>query len=175
MVFRMKTVCYRHFVGPEASSMRQSVIRHPIFCHLRGVALLKSLGRFLLSPSFQTKRRGRKRPVIPIHRSSSTMSCRRQTRKLVCVSLSRPILDSLFVSAVTRELPGHYPYFVIKQYIVDFVDRWEDPSRQFFDITRKELTRRVQQLVEEQFSQYGHGHLKRGVRYDSWFTCVSLR
>lgn len=67
-------------------------------------------------------------------------------------------------SAVTRELPGHYPYIVIKQYIVDFVKRWEDPSRQFFDITKKELTRRIQELVEEQFSQYTHGHLKQGVR-----------
>ncbi|KAI9441570.1 P-loop containing nucleoside triphosphate hydrolase protein [Lactarius indigo] len=67
-------------------------------------------------------------------------------------------------SAVTRELPGHYPYIVIKQYIVDFVKRWEDPSRQFFDITKKELTRRIQELVEEQFAQYAHGHLKQGVR-----------
>jgi hypothetical protein len=70
----------------------------------------------------------------------------------------------LFVSAVTRELPGHYPYIVIKQYIVDFVGRWEDPSRQFFDTTRKELTGRVQEFVEEQFSQYTHGHLKQEVR-----------
>jgi len=69
---------------------------------------------------------------------------------------------------VTRELPGHYPYIVIKQYIVDFVERWEDPSRKFFDATKKELNSRIQQLVEEQFSQYTYGHLKQGVRYASW-------
>ena len=68
---------------------------------------------------------------------------------------------------MTRELPGHYPYIVIKQYIVDFVEQWEDPSRQFFDTTKKELTRRVQELVEDQFSQYSHGHLKQGVKYAS--------
>ncbi|KAH9032594.1 P-loop containing nucleoside triphosphate hydrolase protein [Lactarius pseudohatsudake] len=67
-------------------------------------------------------------------------------------------------SAVTRELPGHYPYIVIKQYIVDFVERWEDPSRRFFDTTQKELTSDVQLLVEKYFSQYTHGHLKQGVR-----------
>jgi hypothetical protein len=74
---------------------------------------------------------------------------------------------------VTRELPGHYPYIVIKQYIVDFVGRWEDPSRQFFDTTRKELTGRVQEFVEEQFSQYTHGHLKQEVRYASWSKYLS--
>ncbi|KAH9007591.1 P-loop containing nucleoside triphosphate hydrolase protein [Lactarius deliciosus] len=67
-------------------------------------------------------------------------------------------------SAVTRELPGYYPYIVIKQYIVDFVERWEDPSRRFFDTTQKELTSDVQLLVEKYFSQYTHGHLKQGVR-----------
>ena len=107
---------------------------------------------------------------MPVHRFSSTLSWRRQTRKLARIFFSTLSLDSFFVSAVTRELPGHYPYIVIKQYIVDFVGRWEDPSRQFFDTTRKELTGRVQLFVEEQFSQYTHGHLKQEVRYASWFT-----
>jgi hypothetical protein len=80
-----------------------------------------------------------------------------------------------FVSAVTRELPNHYPYAVIKRYICAFVRQWEDPSREFFDITRKELTSGIQLLVEKHFSQYTHGHLKQGVRYASWSTCVPLR
>ncbi|KAI9465219.1 P-loop containing nucleoside triphosphate hydrolase protein [Lactarius psammicola] len=67
-------------------------------------------------------------------------------------------------SAVTRELPNHYPHTVIKQYICTVVRQWEDPSRQFFDITRKELTSGVQLLVEKHFAQYTHGHLKQGVR-----------
>jgi hypothetical protein len=67
--------------------------------------------------------------------------------------------------AVTRELPNHYPYAVIKRYICAFVRQWEDPSREFFDITRKELTSGIQLLVEKHFSQYTHGHLKQGVRH----------
>jgi len=85
----------------------------------------------------------------------------------LCNSSSPIFIDDVLDtanSAVTRELPGHYPYMVIKQYIVDFVDRWEEPSRQFFDITQKELTNRVHQLVEKHFAQYSHGHLKQGVR-----------
>ncbi|KAH9007590.1 P-loop containing nucleoside triphosphate hydrolase protein [Lactarius deliciosus] len=67
-------------------------------------------------------------------------------------------------SAVTRELPNHYPHTVIRQYIRTVVVGWEDPSRQFFEITRKELTSYVQQLVERHFAQYTHGHLKQAVR-----------
>jgi hypothetical protein len=44
------------------------------------------------------------------------------------------------------------------------VGQWEEPSRQFFDITRRELTSGVQLLVEKHFSPYTHGHLKQGVR-----------
>jgi len=44
------------------------------------------------------------------------------------------------------------------------VGQWEEPSRQFFEITRKELISSVQLLVEKHFSQYAHGHLKQGVR-----------
>ena len=123
--------------------------------------------QLLLSPFFQAKRRGNKSPAIPGRRFSSTTSWIKQTRKPARVSFNPLSLDSLVVSAVTRELPGHYPYMVIKQYIVDFVGKWEEPSRQFFDITQKELTNGVQLLVEKHFSQYTHGHLKQGVRYVS--------
>ncbi|KAH9007584.1 P-loop containing nucleoside triphosphate hydrolase protein [Lactarius deliciosus] len=66
--------------------------------------------------------------------------------------------------AVTRELPNNFPYIIIKEFIGTFVKRWDYPSRHLFDHTRKELTRRVQKLVEEHFSQYSYGHLKQGVR-----------
>ncbi|KAI9441577.1 P-loop containing nucleoside triphosphate hydrolase protein [Lactarius indigo] len=66
--------------------------------------------------------------------------------------------------AVTRELPNNFPYIIIKEFIGTFVKRWDYPSRHLFDFTRKELTRRVQELVEEHFSQYTYGHLKQGVR-----------
>ena len=83
--------------------------------------------------------------------------------------------DFLFNSAITRELPNHYPYTVTKQYICTFVGRWEDPSRQYFDVTRKELISRIQLLVAKHFSQYTHGHLKQGVRCACWFTYVLRR
>ena len=80
-----------------------------------------------------------------------------------------------FISAITRELPNHYPYSVTKQYICTFVGQWKDPSKQFFDITRKELISGVQLLVEKHFAQYTHGHLKQGIRYASWSTNVPRR
>jgi hypothetical protein len=79
-----------------------------------------------------------------------------------------PSLDFLFVSAVTRELPNNFPYIIIKQFIGTSVKRWEYPSRKLFDFTRKELIKRVNLLVEFQFSQYTHGHLKQSVTYASY-------
>ncbi|KAF8270214.1 P-loop containing nucleoside triphosphate hydrolase protein [Lactarius quietus] len=65
--------------------------------------------------------------------------------------------------AVTRELPNNFPYIIIKEFIGTFVKRWNNPSRQLFELTRKELLSRAKSLVEIHFSQYTHGHLKQGV------------
>ena len=78
--------------------------------------------------------------------------------------MSPPNLD-LFISARTRELPNNFPYLIKKQFIGSFVQRWDSPSKQLFEFTRKELMGHVKSLVESHFSQYTHGHLKQGIMY----------
>ena len=79
--------------------------------------------------------------------------------------MAPPSIDSLFVSARTRELPNNFPYLVIKEFIGTYVERWDNPSRRLFELTRKELMSHVKSLVELHFSQYTHGHLKQGIMY----------
>ena len=79
--------------------------------------------------------------------------------------MAPPSLESLFASARTRELPNNIPYLVIKEFIGTYVERWDNPSRQLFELTRKELMGQVKSLVELHFSQYTHGHLKQGIMY----------
>jgi hypothetical protein len=69
------------------------------------------------------------------------------------------------ISARTRELPNNLPYIVKKQYIGTIVKLWDRPSRQFFELARKELNKHVKLQIEEYFSQYTYGHLKQRVTY----------
>jgi hypothetical protein len=64
---------------------------------------------------------------------------------------------------VTRELPNNFPYIVIKQYIGTFVKLWNRPSQQLFEIAKRELGKRIKDLIEDRFSQYTHGHLKQRI------------
>ncbi|KAI0302311.1 P-loop containing nucleoside triphosphate hydrolase protein [Multifurca ochricompacta] len=66
-------------------------------------------------------------------------------------------------SAVTRELPNNFPFIVKKHYIGAIVKRWDSPSRQLFELTKKELNKRVQAVIEDHLSQYTYGHLKQRV------------
>jgi hypothetical protein len=68
---------------------------------------------------------------------------------------------------VTRELPNIFPYIIVKRYIETFVKRWNHPSRQYFEVAKKELGTRINALIKLHFSQYTHGHLKQKI------TCVS--
>ncbi|KAF8504672.1 P-loop containing nucleoside triphosphate hydrolase protein [Russula emetica] len=66
-------------------------------------------------------------------------------------------------SAVTRELPNNYPFIVKKHFISSIVKEWNPSSKKLFDFTRKELTRRVKEVIEDHFSQYTQGHLKQRI------------
>jgi hypothetical protein len=75
------------------------------------------------------------------------------------------VLTSHFARAVTRELPNNYPFVVKKGLIGTAVEKWDSPSKKLFDATKKELQKRVRELIEDQFSQYAHGGLKQRVMY----------
>jgi hypothetical protein len=102
-------------------------------------------------------------PPVPSFLSSEEAEWDDEPRHVTAPIFVDDVLETAN-SAITRELPNHYPYSVTKQYICNFVGKWEDPSRQFFDVTRRELISGVQLLVEKHFSPYTHGHLKQGVR-----------
>ncbi len=68
-----------------------------------------------------------------------------------------------FIRAVTRELPNNFPFIVKKHFIGTIIKEWHSPSKKLFDVTRKELTRRVKEVIEDHFSQYTQGHLKQRV------------
>jgi hypothetical protein len=71
------------------------------------------------------------------------------------------------IRAVTRELPNNYPYIVKKHFIGSIVKEWNSSSKKLFDSTKKELTRRVKEVIEDHFSQYTQGHLKQRIMYVS--------
>ena len=66
---------------------------------------------------------------------------------------------------MTRELPNNFPYIVTKQYISSFVDLWNRPSYQLFEIAKKELSTRIQSLIKYHFESYTHGHLRQRITY----------
>ncbi|KAI0250034.1 P-loop containing nucleoside triphosphate hydrolase protein [Lactifluus subvellereus] len=66
-------------------------------------------------------------------------------------------------SAVTRELPNNFPFIVKKHYIGAVVKRWDSPSKQLFDCTKKELNKRIKAVIEDHFSNFTYGHLKQRV------------
>jgi hypothetical protein len=64
---------------------------------------------------------------------------------------------------VTRELPNNFPFVVKKYYISAFVKRWHSPSKQLFDSTKKELNKRIKEVIDDHFSFHTYGHLKQRV------------
>ena len=65
--------------------------------------------------------------------------------------------------AVTRELPHNYPFIVQKDYIVAFVNKWDDPAQALFVSTTTKLREVTLRVVDSQFRNYTHGHLKQRV------------
>ncbi|CCM06033.1 uncharacterized protein FIBRA_08279 [Fibroporia radiculosa] len=56
--------------------------------------------------------------------------------------------------AITRELPGYYPFVVVKQYIADIISLWEIPSRNLHDDVETILMHKVKEFIRREFSQY---------------------
>ncbi|TFY83230.1 hypothetical protein EWM64_g795 [Hericium alpestre] len=66
-------------------------------------------------------------------------------------------------TAVTRELPDNFPFIVIKQFILEVVQKWHAPSNFLFESTKSILLEHVQDIVDEHFQNFGHGGLRQRV------------
>ena len=75
---------------------------------------------------------------------------------------------------MTRELPNNFPFIVVKSYIGEFVQFWDDPSQNFFTMARKELNARIESEVDRHFSRYTHGHLKQRITYAFCFLLADV-
>ena len=65
--------------------------------------------------------------------------------------------------AVTRELPYNHPFIVQKNYIVDFVNKWDNPAQALFISTTTKLRELTLRVVDDRFGDYTQGHLKQRV------------
>jgi hypothetical protein len=65
--------------------------------------------------------------------------------------------------AVTRELPYNHPFIVQKNYIVAFVNKWDNPAQLLFISTTTKLRELTLRVVDNHFGDYTHGHLKQRV------------
>ena len=57
-------------------------------------------------------------------------------------------------SAVTRELPGHYPNVVLNTYVTSIVSGWQAPSETLLNKDRQKLEETVQRLVDDHLTKY---------------------
>ncbi|KAI0705266.1 P-loop containing nucleoside triphosphate hydrolase protein [Cerioporus squamosus] len=56
--------------------------------------------------------------------------------------------------AITRELADHYPFVVIREYIVSIISGWQAPAETLFHEVLHVLVKHVKVLVAKHFSQY---------------------
>lgn len=74
-----------------------------------------------------------------------------------------PLRAEPLTRAVTRELPHNHPFIIQKNYIVTFVNKWDDPAQATFISTTTKLRELTLRVVDEHFRSYTHGHLKQRV------------
>ncbi|TFK21928.1 hypothetical protein FA15DRAFT_597001 [Coprinopsis marcescibilis] len=84
----------------------------------------------------------------------------------------QPPLTAIFVDQVhsraqnarTRELPGHVPFVVQKEYIEEIIYKWRLPSIRLLQSVQVHLAKLVKDLVTKHFHGYGAGTLEQRVR-----------
>ena len=77
-------------------------------------------------------------------------------------------LDSLWLNrAVSRELPGNYPYTIKIELIKDSLKHWERPSKALVQEVETRLRKELKKVVENEFSEHTHGGLQLHVWYVS--------
>lgn len=65
--------------------------------------------------------------------------------------------------AVTRELPNNYPFIVQKEYIEDFVKKWDGPAQTLFTAIFKKVKEATLRVVDVHFGNYGYSRFKQRV------------
>ncbi|KAJ7651398.1 hypothetical protein FB45DRAFT_1079214, partial [Roridomyces roridus] len=68
-------------------------------------------------------------------------------------------------AARTRELPGHYPFFVNRSFIEEFTAQWAEPAQALCDTVYATLWEQVRTLITERFSSYGQGLLEQALMF----------
>lgn len=69
--------------------------------------------------------------------------------------------------ARTRELPGNYPFSVKAYYIFRFLEMWEGPTFDCFEVAFKGFVEDLAVLIDEHFGLYVNGGLLSQVQYVS--------
>jgi hypothetical protein len=68
--------------------------------------------------------------------------------------------DVFFFRAITRELPGHFPFVVQEFFIQNIVKKWEAPAIDLCTIVRAMINLHVKALVKKHFGKFGQGILE---------------
>jgi hypothetical protein len=66
-------------------------------------------------------------------------------------------------SAVTRELPDHHPFAVIKSLIQDVTDKWAVPSHKFAEIVHALLIAHIKKIIANHFASFTTGGLHQRI------------
>jgi hypothetical protein len=68
-----------------------------------------------------------------------------------------------YCRAVTRELPDHYPFEVIKSLIQAVTEKWSIPSHNFAEVVHGLLVVHVKKIIANHFSNFAAGGLHQRV------------
>ncbi|KAJ6564726.1 P-loop containing nucleoside triphosphate hydrolase protein [Mycena capillaripes] len=66
-------------------------------------------------------------------------------------------------AARTRELPGHYPFFVQQSFISEFTSKWGVPAQVLCRVVHGTLAQHIKALIALHFSSFGQGLLEQRV------------
>ncbi|KAF9443086.1 hypothetical protein P691DRAFT_433861 [Macrolepiota fuliginosa MF-IS2] len=64
----------------------------------------------------------------------------------------------------SRELPGHFPHIIQREYIKDVVIKWESPATRLCEEVYAILTELMKKLVYKHFATFGQGMLEHQIR-----------
>jgi hypothetical protein len=65
--------------------------------------------------------------------------------------------------AVTRDLPNNYPFIVQRGYIIDTVNKCDEPAKTLFNSTVKKRKQVASSVVDTHCERYAHSNLKQRV------------
>ncbi|KAF6746773.1 P-loop containing nucleoside triphosphate hydrolase protein [Ephemerocybe angulata] len=66
--------------------------------------------------------------------------------------------------AITRELPGHYPFVVQQEMVKEVVSKWLTPAETYLRTVQAILSNYVKDLVSHHFGSFGQGALEQRIK-----------